>query len=211
MELKKNNILTDGTAELDPNAVFNSMVDYYKPTIKFADDIEDPHQIGDSTIIDWLNQPRDSEEIKQDTTEFKASLSDNGKKAFQFLKDKGLSDVHSAAIVGNLMRESSSKVNPLAWNPNDNGSPSGGIAQWHGVRLQKLMQQKNWKSLDAQLNYLWDELNSNYKKVLDKLKQTSNLEDASYVILNEYEVPQDRVRGGKNHRTSINYSKMLLV
>lgn len=152
-----------------------------------------------------LQSMNNSNNITSNTT----NASGNAKIAYNFLIDKGLKDYQAAAIVGNLIAESGN-VNPNAWNPNDNGSPSGGIAQWHKGRLQKLKSLPNWKSLDTQLNFLWHELTTDYSGVLKSLKESKDLDEATFVFLNKYEVPQDRTYGGRNHRIRFKYGKSML-
>lgn len=49
------------------------------------------------------------------------------------LKSKGYSDSQIAAVLASAKGESG--LNPNSYNPNDNGSPSYGLFQWHGDRL----------------------------------------------------------------------------
>lgn len=70
---------------------------------------------------------------------------------------RGWSPEGASAIVGNMMRESN--LNPLAYNANDVGQPSGGLVQWRGDRLSALQSYsaangKDWRTTDAQLDYL---------------------------------------------------------
>src|SRR5687768_8136835 len=51
---------------------------------------------------------------------------ENPKRAFEYLRDQGLSDEQAAGVVGNLMVESGESIDPLASN---NGNYLG-IAQW---------------------------------------------------------------------------------
>jgi hypothetical protein len=61
------------------------------------------------------------------------------------------------------MQESSGRID----NRGDGGS-SYGIAQWHNDRMNNLFNKYGSSpTLDNQLDYLWEELNGPYKKVLD--------------------------------------------
>lgn len=99
--------------------------------------------------------------------------SDNEAKIYNYFIERGLSPVDAAAIDGNFGQES-------GWNPDDIG---GYLAQWGGSRLTALaaLAQKEGKpitDLGAQLDFVWQELNSDYSNVLANLKKATTLEDA---------------------------------
>lgn len=99
--------------------------------------------------------------------------SDNQTKVFNYFIGKGLTDMQAAAIVGNFQQESGT-------NPNDSG---GYLAQWGGARLSALesfasSQSKPVTDLGVQLDFVWQELNSDYKNVLTNLKSASSIQDA---------------------------------
>ncbi len=85
---------------------------------------------------------------------------------------------------------------------NANGQPGYGLVQWSGDRkngLQQLANSKNLKPSDlgVQLDYIWQELNGSYKSsVLDPIKASTSLEQATYIWLEIYEVPTD-IEGSK--------------
>jgi hypothetical protein len=85
------------------------------------------------------------------------SGSTNAEKIWNFFSGKGMSSGAIAGIMGNLQQESG--LNPNAQNPNG----AFGIAQWMGGRktgLQKYAQSNGLEanSLEAQLGWLWEEL-----------------------------------------------------
>lgn len=123
----------------------------------------------------------ESSSVKQD-------LSGNKKKAMEFFMSKGLSSHHSAGIVGNLMGESG--LNPEAINPT---SKAFGIAQWLGDRKKKLISKYgNKPTFDQQLEFVWEELNSNEKSAYDKLLQTKNVDEAINSFMKHFERPSQR-------------------
>ncbi|MDO4622725.1 MAG: phage tail tip lysozyme [Eubacteriales bacterium] len=74
---------------------------------------------------------------------------------YNFLRNKkGLSCAGTAALMGNLFVECS--FDPQAYNAREN---AWGICQWRFERLENLQKRypKNWKTLEAQLNFLFDE------------------------------------------------------
>jgi lysophospholipase L1-like esterase/peptidoglycan hydrolase-like protein with peptidoglycan-binding domain len=119
------------------------------------------------------------------------SVTNPSAKIMTFLKNKGLSTSQAAGIVGNLQVES--EFNPNAVG--DNGT-SYGIAQWHKSRFSQLKKwtAKNglkWNTIDAQLQYLWWELNNSETDALSKLKMTNDPENAAYVFAKYYERPAE--------------------
>ncbi len=128
------------------------------------------------------------------TADSEAALTNTQKTAFNFFVSKGLTKVQSAAIVGNLIQESS--VNPASVQ--FGGGPGRGIAQWsvggrwdhdgddnmtwyankHGLN--------KW-SLQAQLDFVWYELETFGGYGLGKLKSESNISSATVVFQNDFE------------------------
>jgi hypothetical protein len=107
--------------------------------------------------------------------------SDNQQKAFNYFVDaENLSDLQSAAIVGNLMQESG--VNPKS---NQAGGPGMGIAQWSNPgRWSDLLAYAKQNDLDefslaTQLKFMSVELHGGYSSVLAKLKQQTDVGDAT--------------------------------
>lgn len=98
-----------------------------------------------------------------------------------FFKTKGLSPEQASGIIGNLIFES-------GLNPNISNSIGAiGIAQWLGDRKSKLLRKQNPKSINTQINYIWEELNTTESKALLRLKQTSNPASASRIFDLDYE------------------------
>jgi hypothetical protein len=103
---------------------------------------------------------------------------DNEEKIFNYFVAKGLTAFQAAGIDGNFGQESH-------WNPDD---PGGYLAQWSPDRLASLAQlaQKEGMpetDLSTELDFAWQELNSDYKPVLDNLKATTNVSDATNTFM----------------------------
>lgn len=113
----------------------------------------------------------------------------NEQVAYNFFVGKGLKNFQAAAIVGNFMQESG--VNPES--KQIGGGPGRGIAQWSlGGRWQPSLMTGNVSvDLQAQLQFVWTELNSDYSGALQDLKNTTNVTDATTVFCKEYEAPGD--------------------
>lgn len=134
---------------------------------------------------------------------------DNVEKAFNYFMQRGLSAMQSAAIIGNLMQESG--VNPRAAQP---GGKGRGIAQWSTGDRWDSNPKGNMVDFGAgkfastdpahvsaadrakggaydlgnQLDFIWFELNTNFKSVFDSFKKQTTLYDAASVFGNKYEI-----------------------
>ena len=149
---------------------------------------------------------------------------------WQYLKSQGFSDAGAAGLMGNLYAESA--LNPknlqqtyekkLGYTDNtytqavDNGtygnfvrdSAGYGLAQWtYWSRKQNLLnfaQQKNKSigDLNMQLDFLISELQSGYKSLLQTLKTTTSVKEASNGVLLQFERPADQSVTVQNKRAA---------
>lgn len=125
-------------------------------------------------------------------TQQRGDLQENKKKAMEFFQSKGLSAHAAAGIVGNLLQES--KLNTKAVG--DSGKALG-IAQWHPDRqkgLKELAKKRGTDiyDLNTQLEYVWQELNGNYKNSLEGLLRSRNLDEATTIFMRGYERPNEK-------------------
>lgn len=114
---------------------------------------------------------------------------ENQQIAYNYFIAKGLSPQASAGIVGNLMQES--LLNPQAVGDNGN---SMGIGQWYkerNVALKKAYPD-TYNTLDGQLNFLWDELNSTHVKALEGLKNAQDVKTATIIFQDKFERPHPK-------------------
>lgn len=118
----------------------------------------------------------------------------------QYLMDNGVSTIAALGIMGNLGGESA--YDPTAYNPNDNGGPSGGLAQWHDTdfngngrfsALKRFAEARgtDWTDRKTQLDFLLYELNTGYKDVLDRLNSATSIEEATRIFVEGFEKPAD--------------------
>lgn len=95
------------------------------------------------------------------------SGSTNAEITWNFLRGKGLSEVCTAAIIGNLMQESSPKIDPTMV---ESGSGDGyGIAQWSYGRRTQLRKYaetigRDVEDIEVQLEFLWMETDPNAER-----------------------------------------------
>lgn len=105
-----------------------------------------------------------------------------------FFQQKGLSEHQARGILGNLMQES-------IGNHTITNKSSGafGLAQWLGPRKQRLMQKYGSNpTVQQQLEFIWEELNTSESKAFEKLLNTNTVADATRAFAQHFE------RAGKN-------------
>lgn len=118
----------------------------------------------------------------------------------KYLIDNGVSTVAALGIMGNLGGESA--YDPTAYNSNDNGGPSGGLAQWHDTdfngngrfsALKRFAEARgtDWTDRKTQLDFLLYELKTGYKDVLDAMNNASSVEEAVEIFLRGFEKPEN--------------------
>lgn len=143
--------------------------------------------------------------------------STNEQKVWNFLKDAGLNNFGAAGLMGNLDKESGLKPNnlqnayeaKLGYNDDtytaavDNGtypdfisdSAGYGLAQWTfytrkaGLLSYAKSKGKSVGDLETQLEYLVKELKESFSNVLNTLKSATSVQEASDVVLMEFERP----------------------
>lgn len=114
--------------------------------------------------------------------------------AFNYFVSKGLTEVQSAGIVGNLMQESN--VNPRAVQ--SGGGPGRGIAQWSvGGRWDRDSRDNvAWYAnqhgvspwaLNTQLGFIWYELTNFSYYGLAQLRAARTISEATIAFQNRYE------------------------
>lgn len=162
------------------------------------------------------------QEVKQSTD------NSNAKIIWDYLMKKINNPYGVAGLMGNLQAESG--LNPKNLQNScekksgytdqtytlnvDNGAYTNfandkygyGICQWTSSgRKLGLMQFKGNKSigdLTMQLDYLWKELNTSYKIVLNTIKSAKSVKEASDVVLTKFERPKDQSDAVKIKRAS---------
>jgi len=123
-----------------------------------------------------------------------AALSNTEKTAYNFFISKGLKNYQAAAIVGNLIQESSVNPNSIQYG----GGPGRGIAQWsvggrwdhdagdNLVAYANARGMSRW-SLTAQLDFIWHELTVVGGYGYSSLKGSTGLTQATIVFQNDFE------------------------
>lgn len=131
------------------------------------------------------------------------AFSDTHKAVMDMLTSRGVKPEVAAGAVGSMLGESGKGLDPTAYNPDDNGSPSGGIAQWHKDRFDNLVAGSGLKPeqiapnnkfavpLDQQLKFLGHELDTSENSTLKQLQQASTLDQGNSIWTKSFERPAD--------------------
>lgn len=155
---------------------------------------------------DFLDKLASTHSEQQESFAQRADLKGAKKRAMDFFKSKGLSAHHSAGIVGNLLGESN--LNHEAINPS---SGAYGIAQWLGNRKKKLFSKYgNKPTFDQQLEFVWEELNSDENDAYNRLLQTKSVDEAINSFMQHFERPSKREMAESIERR-IKYGRGLLA
>ena len=105
------------------------------------------------------------------------------------LMSMGFTASAAAGVVGNLVQESGLRTDAIG----DNGT-SGGLAQWHNERWEKLKRfaaarGKDWTDLDTQIEFLAEEMRTSYADTYAKMQSAELPEIAGQIMTDEYEKP----------------------
>lgn len=122
-------------------------------------------------------------------------LGNNPRTAYQFFVQQGLSNIQSAAVVGNLMQESTRSLNPGSTQPGGRGR---GIAQWStggrwdtdanaNLRWFAAQSGRPMQSLQVQLEFVWWELEHRPAYGLAQLRAATTLATAVNVFSHQFE------------------------
>ena len=166
---------------------------------------EEPQSIIDQTNLDRIQSRKQNIEQSNEVfpgwiypSQTEQSQADNTltkNKIVNFFINKGLSKNQAKGIYGNIMQESGGKHNIVS----SDGYNSYGLAQWTGPRKARLFSKYGTKpTIDQQLEFMWEELNSSEKRALNALKNTSTVEDATKVFMQKYERPAAHAANFKN-------------
>ena len=136
----------------------------------------------------WNTLEQDTQEISDDRTPTSSQI-------VNFFMNKGLTKNQAKGIYGNIMQESGGKHNIVSRD----GHNSYGLAQWTGTRKARLFSKYGTNpTVNQQLEYLWDELNSTEKGALNALRNTSTVADATKVFMQKFERPANWAANFKN-------------
>ena len=133
--------------------------------------------------------------LEQNTQEISDDRTPTSSQIVNFFMNKGLTKNQAKGIYGNIMQESGGKHNIVSRD----GHNSYGLAQWTGTRKARLFSKYGTNpTVNQQLEYLWDELNSTEKGALNALRNTTTVEDATKVFMQKFERPANWAANFKN-------------
>lgn len=133
--------------------------------------------------------------LEQTVQEVPDDRTPTGNQIVNFFMNKGLTKNQAKGIYGNIMQESGGKHNIVSRD----GHNSYGLAQWTGTRKARLFSKYGTNpTVNQQLEYLWNELNSTEKGALNALRNTSTVADATKVFMQKFERPANWAANFKN-------------
>ena len=133
--------------------------------------------------------------LEQNTQEISDDRTPTSSQIVNFFMNKGLTKNQAKGIYGNIMQESGGKHNIVSRD----GHNSYGLAQWTGTRKARLFSKYGTNpTVNQQLEYLWDELNSTEKGALNALRNTTTVADATKVFMQKFERPANWAANFKN-------------
>ena len=133
--------------------------------------------------------------LEQNTQDISDDRTPTGNQIVNFFMNKGLTKNQAKGIYGNIMQESGGKHNIVSRD----GHNSYGLAQWTGTRKARLFSKYGTNpTVNQQLEYLWDELNSTEKNALNALRNTTTVADATKVFMQKFERPANWAANFKN-------------
>lgn len=188
------NYFTQYEGSNDPPIItegYQKVKDWYKSMFEPSSVPENP--ILDHEFVKLKDQEKKDNTIKMVLNpQYKFDLIKSKKhdnKVIQYFLDKGLNEIQARGIYGNLMQESGLDPNAVS----KDGHYSYGIAQWTGPRKEKLFKKYGTNpTLNQQLDFLWEELNTTHKSALEGLKNSHTVLDATKSFMDKFEKPHPK-------------------
>lgn len=189
-----NSYFSQYTSVDDPPIItegYNNVKNWYASMFSSEPIQESP--IIDSEFMKVKDKEKTDKTIKMVLSpQYKSNLIKSKKhdnKVIQYFLDKGLNEIQARGIYGNLMQESGLDPNAVS----KDGHYSYGIAQWTGSRKEKLFKKYGTNpTLDQQLDFLWEELNTTHKSALEGLKNSHTILDATKSFMDKFEKPHPK-------------------
>lgn len=170
------------------NSTYQESITYSVQTVEIYD--KDGKKVGE--VQGDIAKPKPKQQVKG---------RNNQEKVWNFFKGQGFSDAATAGVMGNLMQESSTSINPTL--KQSGGGPGRGIAQWtlgssRWNNLNRYARSKGtqWTDLQTQLEFMvkemqdgsayWHKRNVSTKSYAD-FKQSTSVDQAVMDFERAYE------------------------
>ena len=163
----------------------------YKNTKEFFDSITEPKQNKEQTEEQNLWSKVIFPKALQNPTQRLTMENTTNKKDYiiQYFVNKGLTVNQARGIYGNIMQESGGNLNIVS----QDGYNSYGIVQWTGPRKVALFNKYGTRpTLQQQLDFIWEELNTTHKSALAGLRNSNTIEEATRVFMDRFERPNKK-------------------
>lgn len=185
--------------QVQPPSYLSQSAPNYSSDLSNEDSIYDNAQLFNQELYDRINNRPKSVFAGWNPIEKSLEEPDDrtptGSQIVNFFMNKGLTKNQAKGIYGNIMQESGGKRNIVSGD----GHNSYGLAQWTGTRKARLFSKYGTNpTVNQQLEYLWDELNSTEKSALNALRNTSTVADATKVFMQKFERPANWAANFKN-------------
>jgi len=140
--------------------------------------------------------------------------------AMKYFIEKGLTPEQAAGILGNLLVESASTMDPGIQQIG--GGPGRGIAQWgsfnskydrfgyngdRGLVLFASQQGKNWDDLQVQLDFIMHEFGTTEKRAFEYMKGAKSVQEAAFEFEDKFERAGVPHMGERNKRAEMVYEE----
>lgn len=171
----------------------------YRNTKEFFDNITQPKQNKEQTeeqnlwskvIFPKSIQKSIQKPVQKSTYKPTMEKTTNKKdQIIQYFVNKGLTVNQARGIYGNIMQESGGNISIVSGD----GYNSYGIAQWTGPRKVALFNKYGTSpTLQQQLDFIWEELNTTHKSALAGLRNSNTIEEATRVFMDRFERPNKK-------------------
>ena len=162
----------------------------YKDTKEFFDSITQPKQNKETEEQNLWSKVIFPKALQNPTQRLTMENTTNKKDyIIQYFINKGLTANQARGIYGNIMQESGGNLNIVS----QDGYNSYGIAQWTGPRKVTLFNKYGTSpTLQQQLDFIWEELNTTHRSALVGLKNSNTVEEATKVFMDKFERPNKK-------------------
>ena len=166
----------------------------YKDTKSFFDSLTKPDKQKvkqEQNLWSSVTFPKPTINYIFQNTEANFIPSGNSKKDYiiQYFVNKGLTVNQARGIYGNIMQESGGNLSIVS----QDGNNSYGLVQWTGPRKVALFNKYGTRpTLQQQLDFIWEELNTTHKSALAGLRNSNTIEEATRVFMDRFERPNKK-------------------
>ncbi|MBO4704462.1 MAG: hypothetical protein J5647_01850, partial [Spirochaetaceae bacterium] len=163
-----------------------------QPTVTHQDATHQPTETHQATVSPAQTSPAPSAVTDYEVPGANSTQDQRAAYIMNRFIEAGYTPNFAAGVLGNLYAES--RFNTAAIGDNNT---SGGIAQWHASRWEKLKkfaaeQGKSWEDLSVQTDFLISELKGSYYNMPPERAANMSVDEASRWVTINYEIPANK-------------------